>query len=96
MGERRRRDGAGRPVMTRPKSTFTDLNDGVPQRLGADGVWRDDPNAKKAQLELLADGSALYFVVGGERIAYRADGQWMPMRSDITVQDDAPGAGPLQ
>ena len=96
MGERRRRYGNSRPVLTRPKSTFTDFNEGVPQRLGADGAWRDAPDAKKAQLELLADGSALYFVVGGERIAYRADGQWMPMRADITVQDDAPGAGTLQ
>lgn len=96
MGERRRRYGDSRPVLTWPKSTFTDLNEGVPQRLGADGAWRDDPNAKRAQLELLSDGSALYFVLDGKRVAYRHNKEWAPMVEGIVVQDDARGVGTLQ
>jgi hypothetical protein len=93
MGERRRRAGEGRPMIARRKSTFIDFNEGVPQRLCSDGVWRDAPDTKKAQLEELPDGSALYFVLGGERVAYRHDGQWVPMRPDVSIQDYAPGTG---
>lgn len=96
MGERRRRNGAGRPVMTRPKSTFTDFTEDPVETCGPDGVWRTAPQAPKAQLEELSDGSALYFVLNGRRVAYRHNKQWVPMQEGIGIADDAPAQGTLQ
>lgn len=85
MGERRRRDG--RPVTTRPKSTFTDMNEGPVQRMDADGVWRDAPG-ERAQLEIVGRNEAAYFVVDGRRIAYRENGEWVPMQEGVVIHDD--------